>query len=152
MISLDIVPYATISEAWDYFSTRLDTEDWSFANDDTKLRALKYSTRLINNLKFRGCKFDPLQINEFPREDSQTIPDAIKIATCEIALNLLDGTNMEQEIENLFTSSQSYAAVNTGYISGIVPEYMRAGIPSAIAWGYLRPYLIDPRKLSIRRV
>lgn len=159
-MSLDITPYCTIDEAYDYFSTRLDTEDWDSANSELQVKALKVATRLINNLNFKGCKLDPLQINEFPRSYEQfntvindtEVPDAIKIATCEIAINLLDGTDIEQEIENLFAVSQTYASVTTGYIGSVVPDYMRAGIPSAVAWAYLRPYLSSRRNISISRV
>lgn len=153
---MNVTPYVSVNEAWDYFNTRLDIRDWETASDSQKLAALTTATRLINNLRFKGHKLTPTQINEFPRTNHHhydgACPDEIRIATCEIAINLLDGTDVEQEIENLFATGQSYATVKTGYDSKAVPDYMRAGIPSAVAWNYLRPFLADPRKITLRRV
>jgi hypothetical protein len=155
-MALTITPYVTIDEAWDYFNTRLEIRDWQMSTDDQRNRALAQATRLIDRLRFKGCKLVHNQANAFPRVINNnydvSIPDAIKIATCEVAITLLDGTDIEQEIENLFAKSQSYAAVATDYDSDVVPDYMRAGIPSAVAWNYLRPYLCNPFKINLSRV
>ena len=151
-MSLDITPYLAVTEAWDYFDTRLDSSDWECADDEHRLKALKTATRLINRLKFRGVKFDLEQVNEFPRDDNALVPDDVKIATCEIASVLLSAVDLELEMENLFTKSQSYASINTGYDGSIVPDYLRAGIPSAVAWSYLRPYLFNPRTIRVNRI
>jgi hypothetical protein len=148
-----ILPYVNDVEAGEYFSTRLNTSAWDYASQTDRVKALSQATALINRLKFRGQTALASQTNAFPRIiDHKTIlPDAIKIATCEIALVLLDDFEIEQEISNLFTNSQSYASVSTGQIGDVVPEYTRSGIPSAVAWEYLKPYLCDPNTITIRR-
>ena len=156
-------PYCTVDEADAYFLTRLNTEDWTYASDDERLRALNMATRAINNLNFAGEKYFPSQEDEFPRiindivygivnEDlSMTYPTWLKEATCEIAVNLLDGTDMEQEAENLLAVGQSYATVSTSYNSQVVSEHMRAGIPSIVAWNLIKPYLANTRSINLRR-
>lgn len=152
---LDITPYADVDLANEYFTTRLDTRDWDMATETEKLKALKMATRFINNLKFKGYKAISTQENEFPRSESEygnisaIIPNEIKIATCEIAIQLINEIDIEQEINNLYITSNSFASVSTGKGLGIVPEHIRAGIPSIVAWHYLRPYLIDPYSCQV---
>ena len=152
-MALDVTPYVTVDEAFDYFDTRIDADEWISASDENRLRVLKQATRLIDRLKFRGFKTDPFQYNEFPRDISgDVVPDQIKIACCELAFNLLTGTDLDQETDNLFTMSNTYASVSTGNNQSIVPTHIRAGIPSIVAWLYLKPYLCDPRKIRVSRV
>lgn len=152
-MALDIIPYATISEAFDYFETRLDSQEWVCASEDNRLMALKQATRLINRLKFRGCRTNTFQYNEFPRDISgDMVPDDIKIACCELAFTLLKGVDLDQETDNLFTTNNTYASVSTGNNPSIVPIHIRAGILSITSWLYLKPYLCDPRKIKVRRV
>jgi hypothetical protein len=160
-----VTPYATVEEADVYFLTRLNTEDWDDASETEKLQALNMATRAINNLRFKGTKSVSTQENAWPRIiDSEfserswyhyynvdAIPSWLKEATCEIAINLLDGTDMEQEAENLIAVNQAYAGVSTGYNPQLVSEHMRAGIPSIIAWNLLQPHLIDIRKIKLSR-
>jgi hypothetical protein len=150
-MSLSIEPYVTVEEAETYFSERPESADWFDLTGDEQLAYLKAATRAIERLKFAGTKTVTTQLRQFPRYPSLLVPDEIKIATCEVAFNLIDGTNMEQEIENLAVVDQSYGAVRTSYHPEIVVEHMRAGIPSAIAWSYLRPFLSDPNKITIKR-
>jgi hypothetical protein len=148
---IGIEPYADLDEAEEYFNTRPNSEDWFDLTSAEQLKYLITATRYIDRLRFAGCKTDPEQIYAFPRSPDLTVPDAIKIATCEIAINLADETNMEQEIENLAVVNQTYGSVRTQYHEGIVVEHIRAGIPSAIAWSYLKPFLVDPTKITVIR-
>lgn len=146
-----MTPYLTIDEAEDYFETRLETELWDYSSEEEKFRALCEATRSINRLAFKGTPTVSNQENKFPRSPDLAVIQDIKIATCEIAYALLDGMNMEQEIENLSVTDQSYAAVRTGYNPQLVVGHMKAGIPSAKAWLYLLPYLINPKELTLSR-
>lgn len=163
-----MTPYCTVEEADEYFLSRLNSEDWDDASDVEKLQSLNMATRAINNLNFRGTKILSTQEHLFPRtftnlnnitesygsyNNDLTInyPTWLKEATCEIAINLLDGTDMEQEAENLLAVGQSYATVTTNYNPQLVSEHMRAGVPSIVAWNLLRPYLINPRVIRLTR-
>lgn len=79
------------------------------------------------------------------------IPADIQIACCEIAIALLDGRDPDLDVEQLVVDSQSYSGVRTSYNRKWTLEHVRAGIPSALAWSYLRPYLRDYRNLTITR-
>lgn len=152
MIPLDIEPYVTVSEANGYFSTRLNSENWDEADVVSQTKALKTGTRLINRLRFKGFKTGlDKQYNQFPRNDEIIIPDSIKIANCEIAFELLGDINIELEIQNMGFLRNEYASVKTEADPKVYLEHMRAGIPSYLAWEYLKPYLLDPRTLTLSR-
>lgn len=151
-----MTPYVIIEEADAYFQSRLSSEDWEDATDTEKSQSLIMATRAINNLRFKGSRYLPTQENAWPRiiDDSDTglsLPTWLTEATCEIAINLLDGTDMEQEAENLLAVNQSYAAVSTTYNPTLVIEHLRAGIPSIVAWNLLRPYLANVRSIRLSR-
>jgi hypothetical protein len=156
-----ITPYININWADDYFESRLDSDLWDNTSDSQKTKALAEATRIINRLAFKGIKLSINQVLQFPRiiitETNNTIiqaeiPDDIKIACVEIAYSLLSGIDVEQEIRNIGTESRSYVASKVIYQANFVHEHFRAGVPSAIAWQYLKPYLVNPLNLTIIRV
>lgn len=145
------IPYLDINEAQDYFDERLNTESWDDATDIDKLKALKTATRLINNLWFLGTKALSTQSNEFPRAGSVDVPDSIKFATCELALQLLDDIDPNLEVEELSVTHEGYAQARTQYDRDWVLPHIRAGIPSSEAWEYLLPFLVDPLRVTLNR-
>lgn len=89
---------------------------------------------------------------EFPRGADTVIPTDIKTACYEIAFALLDGVDPEAELDDLGVVSQGYSSVRTTYDRTSVPQHHNAGIPSAVAWRFLKPYLQDGRAVKISRV
>lgn len=146
-----MTPYITIADATIYFSERLHTEVWDEASNTDRLKALIMATRTIDKLNFIGDKTDSAQTLQFPRGGDSNVPDAIKEATCEVALRLLDGIDIDMEIENVRTNSSGISSVNNTYDARVVPEYVLAGVPSPTAWHLLKPYLRDARELSVTR-
>lgn len=185
-----LLAYVTLPEANFYFSNRLFSDLWFDQDNNTKLVALRDSTRRIDRLNFAGDKLDDTQLLQFPRkmtpvvtvsgfgfsfalpdQDEPTdiitgvdigeeetsliidvdVPADIKAACCEIAIALLDGRDPDLDIEQLIVDSQSYSGVRTSYTRKIALEHVRAGIPSALAWSYLKPYLRDFRNLYVSR-
>lgn len=145
--------YVSLNEADDYFESRINSEAWEDSADSDKLKALKSATKMIDHLAFEGSKTISDQELEFPRDDSITIPNDIKIACMEIAVGLLEGLDPDQEIANIYANSRSFAATRTGYDRSFVPEHLRAGIVSPTAWMYLKPYLVVPnRTIKLNRV
>lgn len=144
--------YATIEYCDDYFSRRLWTAAWddSLAGDQQK--ALYHATDIIDGLNFAGDKADDEQENQFPRGDDTEVPDAIKKATCLLALALLDGAEPNKDFENLFKSSASFGGVRTTYESTPVAGHLASGVPSYEAWRLLFPFLRDPSVIDLRRV
>lgn len=144
--------YATTEEAQAYFNGRLNTDAWDDASTSDKQASLIMATRLIDRLNFLGDKTSDDQTLQFPRYDDSSIPDDIKYACSEIALALLDGVDPELEFQNLLMKAQGFANVRSTYERGTVPLHVVSGIPSSIAWNYLRPYLRDANTVDLSRV
>ena len=165
--------YGTLIEASNYFATRLHTSAWDDASVTDRQKAMYMATRYIDRLNYKGSKaavYTLLEANEeatdeeiraaeasqdleFPRDTDTTIPLDIKTANFEIALALLDGVDPDAELENLGIETHSYAGVKTGYNRDQQPiEHLIHGIPSALAWRYLKPFLRDGREYIINRV
>ena len=144
--------YGTVSGAQAYFDTRLFTSDWDDATNNDREKSLSMATRAIDRLNFAGDRFDESQDLQFPRGDDETVPIEIEYATYECALSYLGGVSIDQEIRNLGISSFQFNGVQDVFNSSVVNEHYRAGIPSAEAWIYLRPFLRDPRQFLMSRV
>jgi len=149
-----MTPYITEDDADTYFDEQLFTDAWDDTSESSgdRNRALIQATKIIDRLNFAGDKTSETQENEFPREEDTTVPLDIQYACAEIAIKLLDGINPDMEVENLGLVSQGISTVKTTYDRSFVLEYMREGIPSAQAWSYLKPYLIDPNTIDVNRV
>lgn len=157
-----MTPYISVDDAEDYFDERYGVDAWDDATDADKLKALVQSTRAIDRLNFAGSKTNiynhlilkqPLQDQEleFPRNSSTLVPDEIKFACCECALAFLDGVSIEDEIQRLITSSKNFSGMNESLNTTFTLEYLKAGIPSVVAWNYLLPFLQDPQQIELSR-
>jgi len=144
--------YVTTEEANTYFAGRLHTEVWDDATNSDRTKALTMATKAIDKLNFAGSMTVSTQELQFPRGGDVLAPADIKEATCELALRLLDGIDVDREIENLRVLESGNSSIKTTYNRDMVPEYVLAGIPSPKAWNLLIPYLRDARTLSIDRV
>ena len=90
---------------------------------------------------------------EFPRGADTEVPEAIRMASYEIAHSLLDGKDPEMELENLGIVSQGFGSVRTAYNRSQVPiEHIINGIPSAAAWRLLKPFLRDDEAIKLSRI
>lgn len=165
--------YVNLQEAHDYFDERLHETAWTDASPADREKSLVAATRIIDRLNFKGCKktvYDLVAANsaatqaeinaasaeqelQFPRDTDTEIPIEIKYACLEIAYSLLDGVDPDIELENLAIISHGYASVRTTYSrSHNPPQHLNAGVPSATAWRYLRPFLREPGGITISRV
>lgn len=143
--------YATESEAQTYFDSRLHTEPWDDASTTDRSKALAQATKIIDRLNFSGEKTESTQELQFPRGGDTEVPQDIKDASAEIALALLDGVNPDLEYENVFMTSQGYGGIRSSYDRRVKPPHVLAGVPSFIAWTYLKPYLIDGLNIELHR-
>lgn len=144
--------YCSVGEADNYFQDRLFSSLWDTESQENKEKALKTATRYIDHLFFKGEKTDSEQELEFPRDGDTTIPIAIKNATCELALILLDGRDVEYESENLNMQRSGFGPGGLSKDTQWIPENIVHGIPSVVAWRFLLPYLDDGQMVSISRV
>lgn len=136
--------YLNTAEASAYFAGRLNATAWDNATHNERVKALTTATRLIDTLDFIGTPDS--DEHAWPR-NGEPIPERILHACCEIALELLNGYDLELEARNLHATSLGVGTLKT--VQGpTVPQHMRAGIPSVVAWNYMlaylkRPYAID---------
>jgi len=144
--------YVDIATATIYFNDRVDDSVWVTATTDQRDRALKTATRLIDRLNFHGTKTVSTQENEFPRNGNTTVETTIQYACCEIAYSLLDGRDPEFESENINTIVSNIGSVKVGKDVENVPIHMIHNIPSAIAWSYLRPHLVNTSSINVQRI
>lgn len=143
--------YGTIAEADRYFGVLLHAELWERTTPIRKYKALVSATKVIDNLRFAGRKNDSDQDLEFPRNDEEEVPLAIRQACYEEALALLRGVDPVTEYDNLFVKTRGFGPIKTDYDSSRVPEYKKHGIASLRAWHYLLPFLKPNLDLRIRR-
>lgn len=135
-----------------YFDNRLRSEPWRRSTMDEKDAALAEATRLIDRFNFAGCKASNEQGLQFPRDDDTEVPLPIELACYEVAIKLVDGYDPDIEADVLAASGQGFSVVRTTYNRDYIPDHLRAGIPSIVAWEHLKPYLRDPFNLSFSRV
>lgn len=82
-----------------------------------------------------------------------TVPEAIRIACYEIAHSLLDGKDPERELENLGISSHGFEGVRTAYDRSMIPvDHIVNGVPNALAWRLIQPFLRDDNAIHLSRV
>lgn len=162
--------YGTLQEAIDYFAHRLHETAWTDSDSADRPKALWAATQIINTLNYKGVKSavyaldssaseadiraaEASQPMEFPRGTDTEVPEDIRRACYEIAYSLLDGKDPEAELENLGVISQGFASVRTTYQRSQVPiEHLINGVPNALAWRLIRPFLRDGDALKLVRV
>lgn len=149
--------YDTYTNADIYFATRLYVQSWTSASTANKTKALAEASLRIDRLQFRGHKVDDDQDLEFPRyvgleaEGDEVVPDDIKYACFEVAFALLDGIDPDQELQNQTVLRRTYANVTTAYKDNESLEHFANGIPSYLAWSYLKPYLSYGKSICVLR-
>ena len=143
--------YATEAEGDTYMGERLNTAAWDAAASADKDKALQWATKLMDRLNFLGEKTDENQVLQFPRDADTVVPDDIKNACIESANSLLDGVDPELEFENLSMISQGYSNVRSTYDRSRPAEHILAGIPSIIAWRFLKQYIRDIHTVDLDR-
>lgn len=143
--------YGTIEDGDDYFALKLNSDAWDNAEENDRLKALTEATKIIDSFNYIGDKTSEAQENEFPRGGDLTVPAEIQGACFEIALKLLDGIDPEIETENLNRTSSAFASVKSNYDKSFIPEHLTVGVPSAMAWRQMVPYLRDTKSVTLVR-
>ncbi|QIA76648.1 DnaT-like ssDNA-binding protein [Rodentibacter caecimuris] len=108
--------YVTLEDADHYHVNRIAFETWDELDEQTKKRRLVSASDFLDHYyTFAGEKADPLQPRCFPRKAQTDIPQAVKYAVCELALQ--EDLNQNQ--------AQRMSSVKVGPISvsyGEIPE------------------------------
>ena len=139
--------YLLLTEANDYFSTRIGSEPWDTAEDTLKEKALGHAERNLSRLAYRGLAVTQGLI--FPRDTQTEVPSQVKEAICEEALALLNGVKNETEISDLHVSSSSVAGFSASVNALADRPWIGLGLASPIAWNLISPYLKDPNSFTV---
>ncbi len=143
--------YGTYERSNNYHGSMLEGQLWAFTDPIRRIQALTSASKRIDRLNFAGAKTDGSQSQEFPRGGDVVTPVEIEFAAYELALVLLQGVDPETEADNLSMTLQGYGNLRSEHDRAIIPAYIRAGIPSQMAWNYLLPYLQERRVLFLER-
>lgn len=126
--------YVTVTEADTYFAQHLYAAAWTEATN--KEAALTTATRTIDRQLLRGRKADPSQDLAFPRYPDTAVPQAVKDATCEEALALL-----ERSAERMKLQREGVRHASIGGMTEIYRDDAGRGLLSPEARELLRPWL-----------
>lgn len=150
---MDLIGYVTIQEADMYIASHyLSTDEvavsWRALSESDKAVLLTRAFQTIELLPFTGRKAAPGQPCAFPRWPDKTVPDRIKWAQIELALNKSDASSNEDAkyYERLWLYGvDSYTIGNlsekTSTGSYTIGGAQATGVTSAEAERLLQPYL-----------
>lgn len=150
---MDLIGYVTVQDADTYISSHyLSTDEvvatWNALSESDKAVLLTKAFQIIELLPFTGRKAAPGQSCAFPRWPDKTVPDRIKWAQIELALNKSDASNNEDAkyYERLWLYGvDSYTIGNlsekTSTGSYTIGGAQATGVTSAEAERLLQPYL-----------
>lgn len=150
---MDLIGYVTVQDADTYISSHyLSTDEvvttWSALSEVDKAVLLTKAFQIIELLPFAGRKAAPGQPCAFPRWPDKTVPDRIKWAQIELALNRSDASSDEDAkyYERLWLYGvESYSIGNlserTSTGSYTIGGAQSTGVTSAEAARLLQPYL-----------
>ena len=130
--------YVSLTEANEYFSTRLHADAWAEASDADKEKALAMATKAIDRQPLKGRKTDSAQPLAFPRYPDTEIPEVVKEACCEEALAILErGNSQRRKLQQEGVQSFSLGNMSEAYAPGA-----GRGLLSQEAKELLQPWLI----------
>ena len=144
--------YATVEFANGFLSMELWSDAWFASPEPLREKALGKATRIIDTIRYKGEKTDPVQVGEFPRNGETVIPADIASACSYIALALIEGKIPELEYGNARVESDSLASGKISYQTNNTPKHMLYGVPSYDAWGLLVKYVDLASTISLVRV
>jgi len=136
----------SMSEADEYFSTRVDSDIWFNSVSSKRKAALVSSTGILDELRWAGVAVDASQELAFPRKGHyfdprigmnvslEGYPKRVKVATYELALHLLSNEG----------SSVSTGEIDILKISGIELHDIKAPptIPNSVT-RMIKPLLVN---------
>lgn len=88
---------------------------------------------------------------QYALQATGNIPCGLKQGCYEIVLGLLQGIDPNKEIYDLMVTNRSGPNTKVSYDRRNIPDFIRAGVPTASAWALIRPYLADPNDVRLVR-
>lgn len=96
--------YRTVEQADTYLSAAIHAANWSAANDTARAQALVTATRILDRQRWRS---------DYDTQEERLAVQDILDACCEIALALIDGS----EIQTAQTTAQALQSIRAGSVS-----------------------------------
>jgi hypothetical protein len=143
--------YADLNYAAEYLQLRLGTIDWDAATDQQKEAALQMAADDLDRLPLIGYRTSREQERRFPRNDETEVPENVKKANVELALEYLKGVDSQEEYSLLTRQEVMYGPIREKRHPQLVEPHIVAGIPSLRAFRYMIPFLRDERSVSLVR-
>jgi hypothetical protein len=152
-LTLNVNSYVTVSEAEDYFDTRIDASSWNSADADDKESALVTATLILDENQFIGAAVSSTQSLAWPRTSASyldtklgqrvnigigEIPKRMKLAVFEMANHLLANENL------LDNTAQTFEKIKIGSIAieDNSSDYMPPPLVPNTARKFLKPLLV----------
>jgi len=143
--------YNTSTEMATYLTeNKLIHDAWTVASTSEQDLARAEAFNIIEALPYNGYRTESGQTDQFPRDGETAIPSAIKIAEAEIAYALLDGRDAESEMRQGEIKYSNFSSIRTTYGSHAL--WRAYGVPSAVAWKYLTPYVAFGDSIELSKV
>ena len=141
----DANSYQTLAGANTYFETRLHSDNWTSAGDETKKAALVWATRLLDDLvDWVGGKYTESQSLRWPRwavydQDGYTvswtaIPQFLKDATAEFAMQLIGSDLVTDD------ATKGFSELKASIMSIKIDKHDRKNIIPRSVWALLKDY------------
>lgn len=145
--------YADETYAEEYLSLRLDTRAWDIATEKEKQASLQMASDDLDRLPLRGVRKTTVQQRRFPRDyaASSDVPEAVKQACVELALEYLKGADSQEEYSLLTRQNSQYATIREQRDPQNMEPHIVAGIPSLRAFNLMVPFLRDERGARLVR-
>lgn len=158
MTYVPLDPYADPTYADAYIQANAVAHaEWDLLDAAAKTVLLRMGTVMIDSNPIVGYETDVNQARKFPRGGDADIPEAVKQADCEIALNLSKGINLETLSEEAGRTSESIGSASVSFSEGSAPRdvqaFKRSGgrLNSSAAFRLLAPWLLSPGIIAVRR-
>ena len=130
--------YVTVLEADAYHSIRPSATTWAALSEPDKAMRLVAATDYIDSqFQYSGKKTDAEQVREFPRNGKAEVPQAVKKAVFELALQSDLTANPEQSVKK-----EKVAVLEV--------EYFEADDAQRFAYIYnlLKPFLLSDKRIG----
>lgn len=158
MTYVPVTPYADSTYADAYIQANaLAHAEWDALDASGKTVLLRMGTVMIDGMQFVGYKTDEDQARQFPRGGDADVPESVKQANCEIALNLSKGVTLEALSEEAGRTSESIGSASVSFSEGSGPRDVAAyrktggGLNSSAAFRLLAKWLLYPGIIAVRR-
>ena len=145
--------YVELTEADDYFETRIDSANWVTAGDEVKEQALVTASLILDESPWIGSAVSSSQALAWPRKNAiyndnrlgltvtiadDEVPSRVKTAVYEQALHLIDNEDL------LMGKTQTFESISVGSISlsDSNNDVTRTPIKSTQAAKSIKPLLV----------